>query len=244
MMERSACIGAADRAWVAAGVTESQGDMDRSAVQTETGAAAPARGPVGLLVAGLVVLAWSAYRPAEYFIWFLEVAPALVGAAVLVATYRRFRFTNLVYTLVLVHAVILMIGGHYTYEKMPLFDWLRDALGLDRNYYDRLGHVAQGFIPAMIVREILLRTSPLRQGKWLFVITVCICLAISAGYEFFEWWVAVGTGEKADAFLATQGDPWDTQWDMFLCVCGAVASLLLLGRVHDRQLRAAKQQAA
>jgi len=192
--------------------------------------------PVRLLLAGLLVLAWSAINPHDYFTWFLEVSPAILGTAVLAATYRRFRFTNLVYTLVFIHAVILMVGGHYTYEKMPLFNWLRDTFGLARNYYDRLGHIAQGFIPAMIVRELLLRTSPLRPGKWLFVITVCICLAISAGYEFFEWWVAVGTGEKADAFLATQGDPWDTQWDMFLCLCGAVASLLLLSRLQDRQM--------
>ncbi len=194
--------------------------------------------PRRLLLAGLVVLAWSAVRPHDYFTWFLEVLPALAGGALLIGTYPGFRFTNLVYVLVFVHAVILMIGGHYTYAEVPLFNWLRDTFGLARNYYDRVGHLAQGFVPAMIAREILLRTSPLRPGKWLFAIVVCICLAISAMYELFEWAVAEATGQAADAFLGTQGDPWDTQWDMFLCLCGAVLSLLMLSRVHDRKLQA------
>lgn len=192
--------------------------------------------PPRLLIAGLAVLAWSAIHPHDYFTWFLEVAPALIGAAVLLATYRRFRFTNLVYTLVFIHVVILMIGGHYTYAEVPLGNWLRDGMHLARNHYDRLGHFAQGFVPAMIARELLLRTSPLRPGKWLIAIVVCICMAISAMYELFEWGVAEATGQAADAFLGSQGDPWDTQWDMFMCLCGSIASLLLLSRLHNRQL--------
>ena len=187
-----------------------------------------------LLVSGVGVLAWSGIDPYDRTTWVLEVAPAVLGAAVLLATYRRFRFTDLVYVLVWVHAVILMVGGHWTYARNPLFGWLQDALDLQRNYYDRLGHFAQGFIPAIIVREVLLRTSPLRPGKWLFLIIICICLALSAVYEFAEWGAAVALGEAAEEFLGTQGDPWDTQWDMLLCTCGAVASLLVLGRAHDR----------
>jgi putative membrane protein len=162
--------------------------------------------------------------------------PAVIGAVVLAALYPRLRFTDLVYTLIWMHAVVLMVGGHYTYAEMPLFNWLRDALHLDRNYYDRLGHFFQGFVPAMIAREVLLRRSPLRPGKWLFFLVACVALAISAVYEFTEWWVAVATGEAADAFLATQGDVWDTQWDMFLALSGAVLAQLFLSRVHDREL--------
>jgi putative membrane protein len=152
------------------------------------------------------------------------------------ATIRRFPLTDLLYLLIWLHAVILLVGGHYTYAEVPVFNWLRDSFELQRNYYDRVGHFAQGFVPAMIAREILLRTSPLQPGKWLFFIVTCICLAISAGYEFVEWWVAVGTGSAAEAFLGTQGDVWDTQWDMFLAFCGAVVAQLTLSRLHGRQL--------
>lgn len=137
------------------------------------------------------------------------------------------------YFLIAIHAVILMVGGHYTYAEMPLFNWLRDVNGWDRNYYDRLGHVAQGFVPAILVREILLRKSPLNPGKWLFFIVCCVVLAISAFYEFLEWWVALASGSEAVAFLATQGDVWDTQWDMFLALLGGIAAQLLLAGVHD-----------
>ena len=212
--------------------------MTHTTTEAEPVAGYDATLPRRLLLAGLVVLAWSAVRPHDYFTWFLEVLPALAGGALLIGTYPPFRFTNLVYVLVFVHAVILMIGGHYTYAEMPLFNWLRDTFGLARNYYDRVGHMAQGFVPAMIAREVLLRTSPLRPGKWLFTIVVSICLAISASYELFEWGVAEATGQKAEAFLGTQGDPWDTQWDMFLCLCGAVLSLWMLSGVQDRQLQA------
>jgi putative membrane protein len=166
------------------------------------------------------------------------VFPALAAAAILIATYRRFPLTPLVYVLIFLHALVLLVGGHYTYSEMPLFNWLRDEYGLARNYYDRVGHVFQGFVPAMIAREILLRRSPLGPGKWLFFIVTCIALAISAFYELIEWWVAITSEESADAFLATQGDVWDTQWDMFLAFLGAIAAQLSLGRLHDRQLAA------
>jgi putative membrane protein len=195
---------------------------------------------IGLLLVGLAVLAWSAWKPKDYFIWFLECAPAMIYAAIAIALYRRFRFTDLVYWLVLIHAIILIVGGHYTYAEMPLFNWLRDEFGLARNYYDRLGHVAQGFIPAIIAREVLVRLNVVNGKAWLFFVVVCFCLALSAFYEFVEWWVAVGTGEAATAFLATQGDVWDTQWDMFLALIGATAAQLLLRGWHDRQLRRLK----
>ncbi|MDD2832664.1 MAG: DUF2238 domain-containing protein [Methylotenera sp.] len=183
-----------------------------------------------------VVFVWSAIRPHDYFTWFLEVFPVLIVLPLLVTTYKKFPLTRLVYGLILLHAIILLVGGHYTYAEMPLFSWLRDYYGLDRNYYDRLGHVAQGFIPAIVAREILLRKSPLRQGKWLFFIVGSICLAASACYEFLEWWVALASGSDAVAFLATQGDVWDTQWDMFLALLGAISAQLLLAKVHDRQM--------
>jgi putative membrane protein len=184
----------------------------------------------------LLVLVWSGYQPKDTFTWFLEVAPVLIALPLLLLTRRGFPLTPLVYALLTLHGVILMIGGHYTYAEMPLFNWLRDTFELSRNHYDRLGHVAQGFIPAIVTREILLRRSPLQPGKWLFFLTTTVCLAISAFYEMIEWWVAVGSGDEAVAFLATQGDVWDTQWDMFLALCGALSSQLLLGRRHDRQL--------
>ena len=196
---------------------------------------------IGLLATGLLVLAWSAWHPFSYFIWLLEVTPAIVGAVVLVAIYPHFKFTDLVYVLVLVHAIILMIGGHYTYAEMPLFNWLRDEYHLPRNYYDRVGHLAQGFVPAMIAREVLIRCSPLKPGRWLFFLVTSVCLALSALYEFIEWWVALATGEAATAFLATQGDIWDTQWDMFLALVGAILAQLLLSDLQDRQLVAAGQ---
>jgi len=190
-----------------------------------------------LLLACLsAVFVWSAIRPHDYFTWFLEVFPVLIGLPILMLTYAKFPLTNLVYGLVLLHAIILLVGGHYTYAEMPLFSWLRDYYGWDRNYYDRLGHVAQGFIPAIITREILLRKSPLKPGKWLFFIVVCICLAMSAFYEFIEWWVALASGSDAVAFLATQGDIWDTQWDMFLAFLGAISAQLLLAKFHHRQM--------
>jgi len=184
----------------------------------------------------LLVLTWSVIAPKDYFIWILEVTPALLALIVLALTYRRFPLTPLVYLLILVHCIILMVGGHYTYAEVPLFDWLRDSFGWSRNHYDKLGHLAQGFIPAMVAREILLRKSPLQPGKWLFFLVTCVCLAISAFYELVEWWVAVLAGYSADAFLATQGYQWDTQSDMFYALLGAILAQLLLRRLHDRQL--------
>jgi len=182
------------------------------------------------------VFIWSVIKPHDYFTWFLEVFPAIIALMILVGTYRAFQFSHLVYWLILVHAVILMIGGHYTYAEVPLFTWLKDIFALSRNNYDKVGHFAQGFVPAMVAREILIRKSPLTPGKWLFFIVVCICLAISAFYELIEWWVAVGTGEAAESFLGTQGDIWDSQSDMFLALIGAVSALVLLGKYHDTLL--------
>jgi putative membrane protein len=188
-----------------------------------------------LLIVGAVFI-WSAISPRDYFTWFLEVFPVLLVLPALCFSYSKFRLTNLVYGLIALHAVILMVGGHYTYAEMPVFNWLRDYYGWDRNYYDRLGHVAQGFVPAIVAREILLRNSVLPSGNWLFFIVVSISLAISAFYEFLEWWVALASGSDAVAFLATQGDIWDTQWDMFLAFCGAIVAQLLMAKWHDRQL--------
>ncbi|MDH3671832.1 MAG: DUF2238 domain-containing protein [Gammaproteobacteria bacterium] len=194
------------------------------------------RGPFALGLGLVAVFVWSAINPHDRLTWSLEVAPVILAAIILAATYRRFRFTNLVYLLISIHAVILMVGGHYTYAEVPLFDWIKDTFGSARNHYDRVGHFTQGFVPALIAREILIRLSPLRAGRWLFFIVVCTCLAISAFYELIEWWVAVASGTAAEAFLGTQGDVWDTQWDMFLALCGAILAQLLLGRVHDRAL--------
>jgi len=194
------------------------------------------REPAVLLILTFAFLVLSGIRPHDRLTWLLEVAPVLIGAAILVPTYRAFPLTPLVYRLLFVHALILMLGGHYTYAEVPLGFWVRDAFGLARNHYDRLGHLAQGFVPAILAREILLRRSPLRRGGWLFFLVTCVCLAVSACYEFIEWWAAALTGDTATAFLGTQGDPWDTQWDMFLALIGAVLSQLTLARYHDRQL--------
>jgi putative membrane protein len=160
----------------------------------------------------------------------------VIGIPILLSTFARFPLTPLLYTLLAAHAAILIVGGHYTYAEVPLGFWIEDAFGLARNHYDRIGHFAQGFVPAILARELLLRLTPLRAGRWLFFLVVCVCLAFSAFYELIEWWVAAATGSAAEAFLGTQGDPWDTQWDMFLALIGATAAQLLLSRVHDRQL--------
>ncbi len=192
--------------------------------------------PIALLVVDAAILAWSATGPSDLFTWFCEVVPALIAVAVLVATRRRFRFTNLVYGLIALHAVILMVGGRYTYAEVPVGNWVRDAFHLARNHYDRVGHFAQGFIPALVTRELLLRKSPLVRGKWLFFLTTCVCLAVSACYEFIEWWVALGTGEAAKDFLGTQGDVWDTQWDMLMALIGAIVAQVTLAGVQDRAI--------
>jgi len=182
------------------------------------------------------VLLWSAIQPKDYFIWWLEVLPALAGFAVLAATRKSFPLTRLCYALILVHCIILMVGGHYTYEAVPLFDWLKQALQLPRNNYDKLGHFAQGFVPAIIAREVLIRNRVVRTGAWLSFIVVCFCLALSACYELLEWAVAMFSGASADAFLGTQGYVWDTQSDMALALAGSVIALATLASTHDRQL--------
>ena len=194
--------------------------------------------PFALLAVVLAVLAWSGVHPHDRFTWLLEVAPVLVGVPVLLATGRRFPLTPLLYTLLAVHACILMVGGKYTYAEVPAGFWVSDALGLARNHYDRLGHFAQGFIPAILAREILVRTSPLRGSRWLPFVVVAFCLAFSAFYEMIEWWTAVLAGASSTAFLGTQGDVWDTQWDMFLALIGAITAQLSFARLHDRQLAA------
>lgn len=191
---------------------------------------------VALVLVVTVALIVSGIHPYDRTTWWLEVFPILIAAPILVLTARRFPLTTLTYTLLAIHAAILMVGGHYSYARVPLGFWMQNLLGLARNDYDRLGHFAQGFIPAILIREILLRTSPLRRGRWLFVIVTAMCLAFSACYEFFEWGAAVAGGHAADAFLGTQGDVWDTQWDMFCALIGAIVAQLTLGRMHDRSL--------
>lgn len=185
----------------------------------------------------IAVLLWSGINPKDQFTWFLEVVPAMIGALVLAITYRSFHLTTLVYVLILVHCIILMVGGHYTYAEVPLFDHIRDWMGSERNNYDKVGHFAQGFIPAMISREIVLRKRVIDGAAWRAFFIVCFCLAFSAFYELIEWWVAISTGEDAEAFLGTQGYQWDTQSDMALALTGAIVALATLGRVHDRQLQ-------
>jgi putative membrane protein len=194
------------------------------------------REPLILLLLAAAALVVSAIRPYDGVTWVLEVAPILIGAPILIATHRRFPLTPLLYRLLFLHALILMLGGHYTYARVPLGFWVRDLLGIARNHYDRLGHFAQGFVPAILAREVLIRRTPLRPGGWLFFLVTSVCLAFSATYEFVEWWSAVLGGSAADAFLGTQGDVWDTQWDMFLALLGALTAQLTLSRIHDRQL--------
>jgi putative membrane protein len=190
----------------------------------------------------VIVFVWSGISPHDRFTWVLEVFPVMIGIPVLIYIYPRFRFTPLAYFLIAVHSIILMVGGKYTYAEVPLGFWMRDAFGLARNDYDRIGHFAQGFVPAILGREILIRRSALRGGRWLPFMVICACLALSAFYELIEFWTALATGGAADAFLGTQGDPWDTQWDMMMALIGAIVALLLLSRIHDRQLRLVSQQ--
>ncbi len=189
-----------------------------------------------LLVSFVIILAWSGYKPADQFVWLLEVLPAILGAIILISIYPRVKLTMLVYCLIWTHALVLMLGGHWTYSDMPLFDWLQEEFGLARNYYDRVGHLFQGIVPAMIAREVFIRQSVVNGARWRYFLVCCVALAISAFYEFAEWWIAVASGSAADAFLATQGDVWDTQWDMLLALIGAMTVQPLLGGVQDRQL--------
>lgn len=192
---------------------------------------------LALLASLALIFLWSAIHPYDRLTWWLEVSPAIIGVFLLVRTYERFRFSRLAYVMVWLHAIVLLVGGHYTYAEVPLFNWVREAFELSRNNYDRVGHLAQGFFPAIVIREILLRLSPLKPGRWLFFLVTCTGLAISAFYELIEWWVALTSGDDAVAFLATQGDPWDTQWDMLLALIGVIASQLLLARLHDASMK-------
>lgn len=184
----------------------------------------------------LAVLIWSGILPHDTLTWFLEVLPAIIGFGVIIATYKKFPLTPLVYGLILLHMIILMVGGHYSYAEVPLFNEIKDFFGSTRNNYDKLGHFAQGFIPAIIMREFLIRKSIFNSPKWRSFFTICFCLAFSAFYELTEWWAAISLGDGAEDFLGTQGYVWDTQSDMWYALVGSVLSLLLLSKFHDKQL--------
>ena len=185
-----------------------------------------------------VGLAWSGIDPKDRFTWILEVFPAILGLIALALTYRRFRFTDLTYAFIVLHCYVLFVGGHYTYAEVPLFNWVRDTFHQQRNNYDKIGHFVQGFVPAMIARELFVRREIVKRGAWLAFLTVTVCTTISVLYEFLEWFVAVSSGQSAEAFLATQGDVWDTQSDMLMAMIGAAAMVLLLSRLQDRQIGA------
>lgn len=188
------------------------------------------------LVCFFVVLIWSGIGPKDQFTWFLEVLPALIGLVLIVISFQHFELTRLLYNLILLHSIVLMVGGHYTYAEVPLFDNIADWMGSERNNYDKVGHFFQGFVPALLAREILIRKSIVNGKAWLNIIIVTICLAFSAFYELIEWWVAIASGENAEAFLGTQGYIWDTQSDMALALLGAIISIIVLAKYHDRQL--------
>jgi len=189
-----------------------------------------------LIFVAVATFVWSGVRPHDRLTWWLEVAPVLLAGSLLFVTRNRFPLTPLAYRLIWVHGLILMVGAHYTYARVPIGIWVRDAFELARNHYDRLGHFAQGFVPAILTREVLLRKTPLRPGGWMFFLTTAVCLAISASFEFVEWAGAILLGHSADAYLATQGDVWDTHWDMLFALLGAMASQLCFARRHDREL--------
>jgi putative membrane protein len=183
------------------------------------------------------VFIWSAVAPKDYFTWFLEVAPALIGGMFLLATYKTFKLTPILYFFILLHCIVLMVGGHYTYAEVPLFDTIKDIFGSERNNYDKVGHFFQGFVPALLAREILIRKQIVNGNKWLIYIILAIILSFSAFYELVEWWVALASGEGAEAFLGTQGYVWDTQSDMGFALLGGIMSLLILSKIHDKQLK-------
>jgi putative membrane protein len=193
--------------------------------------------PTLLLLSGLILLGITALHPHDYPTWWMEVAPIFIAVPILFATYKNYTLTPLTYRLLFLHALILMVGGHYTYAEVPLGYWMQDWFGFARNNYDKIGHLAQGFIPAMLFRELLLRSSPLKQGKLLFTLVTASCLAVSAVYELIEWGAAEAMGQGADAFLGTQGYAWDTQSDMLMALIGAMVAQVVLGKVQDRQLK-------
>ena len=190
-----------------------------------------------LLLATALVFAWSAWNPYDRVTWWLETIPGILGAALLIATYSRFRFSTLIYTFIALHICILCVGGHYTYARVPLFDWLKPIFGWHRNHFDRLGHFAQGFVPALIARELFVRRGIIRSRGWIFAVVVFVCLGISAFYELVEWWTALASKSGATEFLATQGDIWDTQEDMFMALIGALCALLFFAGWQNRQMR-------
>lgn len=183
------------------------------------------------------VFIWSAINPKDLFTWFLEVFPAIIALITLALTYKNFKLTPLVYTLILTHCIILMVGGHYTYAQVPAFDFIKEILDQERNDYDKLGHLAQGFIPAMIAREIIIRKNIISIEAWRNFFIVCFCLAFSAFYELIEWWIAVLSNEASNDFLGTQGYIWDTQSDMAWALFGAIIALIFLRKYHDKQLK-------
>lgn len=194
-----------------------------------------------LIVSILALLLWSAIRPHDYFTWFLEVVPALAGWMILAILYRRNTLaSNVLYVCVWLHSIILIVGGHYTYAEMPLFNWIRDTFHTVRNSYDGVGHFAQGFFPAIYAREILIRNNVVKRGNWLAFLVIASLLGFSAFYELIEWWVSLGTGSAGDSFLGTQGDIWDTQKDMCLCLIGSIVSILTMSSLHDRSMARVK----
>ncbi len=203
-----------------------------------TSSPSPARyEAITLFTITVAALILSGIAPHDRLTWLLEVLPVFIGLPLLITTHRAFPLTPLLYRLLSLHALVLIVGGHHTYAQVPLGFWLQDLFDLGRNHYDRIGHFMQGFVPAILAREILLRRSPLRPGRWLLFIVTAICLAFSAFYELIEWWTALAGGDSAEAFLGTQGDVWDSQWDMVSALIGALTAQWLLTRLHDRQLR-------
>ncbi|MDQ2747853.1 MAG: DUF2238 domain-containing protein [Acidobacteriota bacterium] len=190
-----------------------------------------------LLVSLLFLLIWSAYKPHDYFTWILEVTPALLAVAIFALTFKKFRFTNLVYVIVWFHCIVLIVGGKYTYAEMPLFDYFKEIFGLARNNYDKVGHFMQGFSPALVVREVFIRRNIINGKWWTYFLAVAVPLAFSAFYEFIEWWISVFSGSAGDSFLGTQGYIWDTQTDMFMCFVGSIVALILLNRLQDKQIK-------
>ncbi|HEY4281878.1 MAG TPA: DUF2238 domain-containing protein [Chthoniobacterales bacterium] len=199
------------------------------------------RSHLALLVGVIAVLDWSGWKPYDRLTWWLETFPGMAGLIVLVFTYKRFRFTTLCYTFIALHICILCVGGHYTYAREPFFNWLRTIFHWHRNHFDRLGHLAQGFVPALIARELFLRLHVFNRPKWMPFVIVCVCLGISASYELIEWWTALISGSASTEFLATQGDVWDTQKDMFMAFIGAMSALIFMSRWQDRQLASLTQ---
>ena len=187
-----------------------------------------------LLILFFIGLIASGIQPHDYFTWILEVFPGIIGLVILLFTFKKFQFTTLTYAFILVHCYILFVGGHYTYAEVPLFDWVKEVFHQSRNNYDKVGHFAQGFVPAMIVRELFVRRNIVKRGIWLPILTVCVCISISAVYELFEWFVAVVSGQSSEAFLGTQGDPWDTQSDMLFAAIGAICMVLFVSKIQDK----------